>query len=251
MLEYDLPTPRPHARELQDRMVTFMRERVLPAEAEYLAYRRAAGPDGHVVPPVIEELKKQARAHELWNLFLPAASGLTQLEYAPIAELSGWSLDIAPEAINGQAPDTGNMELLHLLGSEQQKQEWLEPLLAGKIRSAFAMTEPDVASSDATNIATQIDRDGDDYVINGRKWWTSGAMDPRCAFFILMGKTDPSAPAHRQQTMVLVPRDTPGVTVVRDYPVLGHYDQRGHAEVLFSDVRVPAGLAGLQHRARC
>jgi acyl-CoA dehydrogenase len=239
VLEYDLPAPRPHARELQDRMVTFMRERVLPAEPEYLAYRRAAGPGGHVLPPVVEELKQQARAHGLWNLFLPAASGLTQLEYAPIAELSGWSLDIAPEAINCQAPDTGNMELLHLLGSEQQKQEWLEPLLAGKTRSGFAMTEPDVASSDATNIATQIDRDGDEYVINGRKWWTSGAMDPRCAFFIVMGKTDPAAPAHRQQTMVLVPRDTPGVTVVRDYPVLGHYDQHGHAEVVFSGVRVP------------
>jgi acyl-CoA dehydrogenase len=239
VLEYDLPAPRPQARELQDRMVAFMRERVLPGEAEYLAHRRAAGPGGHVVPPIIEELKKQAQAQGLWNLFLPSASGLTQLEYAPIAELSGWSLAIAPEAINGQAPDTGNMELLHLLGSEQQKREWLEPLLAGEIRSAFAMTEPDVASSDATNIATRIERHGDEYVINGRKWWTSGAMDPRCAFFILMGKTDPSAPTHRQQTMVLVPRGTPGVTVVRDYPVLGHYDQHGHAEVLFRDVRVP------------
>ena len=239
MFDYDLPGPSPRARELQDRMVTFMRERILPAEAEYLAHRRAAGPDGHVVPPVIEELKKQAQAQGLWNLFLPAESGLTQLEYAPIAELSGWSLDIAPEAINCAAPDTGNMELLHLLGSEQQKRAWLEPLLAGEIRSGFAMTEPDVASSDATNIATRIERDGDEYVIDGRKWWTSGAMDPRCALFILMGKTDPAAPTHRQQTMVLVPRDTPGVTVVRDYPVLGHHDQHGHAEVTFSGVRVP------------
>ena len=239
MFDYDLPAPSPRARELQDRMVTFMRERILPAEAEYLAHRRADGPDGHVVPPVIEELKKQAQAQGLWNLFLPAESGLTQLEYAPIAELSGWSLDIAPEAINCAAPDTGNMELLHLLGSEQQKRAWLEPLLAGEIRSGFAMTEPDVASSDATNIATRIERDGDEYVIDGRKWWTSGAMDPRCALFILMGKTDPSAPTHRQQTMVLVPRDTPGVTVVRDYPVLGHHDQHGHAEVTFSGVRVP------------
>ena len=230
MFDYDLPAPTARARELQDRMVTFMRERVLPAEGEYLAYRRAAGPDGHVVPPVVEELKKQAQAQGLWNLFLPAESGLTQLEYAPIAELSGWSLDIAPEAINCAAPDTGNMELLHLLGSEQQRREWLEPLLAGEIRSGFAMTEPDVASSDATNIATRIERDGGEYVIDGRKWWTSGAMDPRCAFFILMGKTDPSAPVHRQQSMVLVPRDTPGVTVVRDYPVLGHHDQHGHAE---------------------
>jgi acyl-CoA dehydrogenase len=239
VFDYDLPAPSPRARELQDRMVTFMRERVLPAEAEYLAHRRAAGPDGHFVPPVVEELEKQAQAQGLWNLFLPAESGLTQLEYAPIAELSGWSLDIAPEAINCAAPDTGNIELLHLLGSEQQKRAWLEPLLAGEIRSGFAMTEPDVASSDATNIATRIERDGDEYVIDGRKWWTSGAMDPRCAFFILMGKTDPFAPVHRQQTMVLVPRDTPGVTVVRDYPVLGHHDQHGHAEVTFSGVRVP------------
>ncbi|WP_369253117.1 acyl-CoA dehydrogenase family protein [Geodermatophilus amargosae] len=239
MFEYDLPAPSARARELHDRMLTFMREEVLPAETEYLAHRRAAGPDDHVVPPVVERLKERARAQGLWNLFLPAESGLTQLEYAPIAELSGWSLDIAPEAINGQAPDTGNMELLHLLGNEQQKQDWLEPLLAGEIRSAFAMTEPDVASSDATNIATRIERDGDEYVITGRKWWTSGAMDPRCAVFIVMGKTDPSAPTHRQQTMVLVPRDTPGVTVVRDHPVLGHHDQHGHAEVRFDGVRVP------------
>ena len=239
MLDHDLPAPSPRARDLHDRMLAFVRDRVLPAESEYLAQRRAAGPDGHEVPPVVEELKQRARAEGLWNLFLPSESGLTQLEYAPIAELSGWSLDLAPEAINCAAPDTGNMELLHLLGSEQQKREWLEPLLAGEIRSAFAMTEPDVASSDATNIATRIQRDGDEYVINGRKWWTSGAMDPRCAVFVLMGKTDPAAPAHRQQTMVLVPRDTPGITVVRDYPVLGHHDQHGHAEVLFSQVRVP------------
>jgi acyl-CoA dehydrogenase len=239
MLENDLPAPSPRARELHDRMVTFMREQVLPAEAEYRAHRRAAGPDGHEVPPVVERLKEQARALELWNLFLPAESGLTQLEYAPIAELSGWSLDLAPEAINGAAPDTGNMELLHLLGTDQQKQDWLEPLLDGRIRSAFAMTEPDVASSDATNISTRIERDGNEYVITGRKWWTSGAMDPRCALLIVMGKTDPSALPHRQQTMVLVPRDTPGVTIVRDHPVLGHHDQHGHAEILFEGVRVP------------
>jgi len=220
-------------------MLAFMRERVLPAEPEHLAHRKAAGPDDHTVPPVVEDLKRQARAEGLWNLFLPAESGLTQLEYAPIAELSGWSLDLAPEAINCQAPDTGNMELLHLLGSDQQRREWLEPLLAGEIRSAFAMTEPEVASSDATNIATRIERDGDQYVITGRKWWTSGAMDPRCAFLIVMGKTDPSAPAHRQQTMVLVPRETAGVTVVRDYPVLGHHDWHGHPEVRFAEVRVP------------
>ncbi|GAB3202141.1 acyl-CoA dehydrogenase [Geodermatophilus arenarius] len=239
MSDHELPAPSTRARELRDRMVTFMREEVLPAEPAYLAHRRAAGPDDHAVPPVVEELKRRARAQGLWNLFLPAESGLTQLEYAPIAELSGWSLDLAPEAINGAAPDTGNMELLHLLGTEQQKRDWLEPLLAGEIRSAFAMTEPDVASSDATNVATRIEREGDEYVITGRKWWTSGAMDPRCAFFVLMGKTDPSAPAHRQQTMVLVPRDTPGVTVVRDHPVLGHHDRHGHAEVSFEAVRVP------------
>ncbi|HEY0451276.1 acyl-CoA dehydrogenase family protein [Actinophytocola sp.] len=220
-------------------MVAFMRERVLPAESGYLAHRKAAGPDGHAVPPVVEELKKQAKADGLWNLFLPSESGLTQLEYAPIAELSGWSLDLAPEAINCQAPDTGNMELLHLLGSDQQKKDWLQPLLAGEIRSAFAMTEPEVASSDATNIATRIERQGDQYVINGRKWWTSGALDPRCAVFIVMGKTDPTAEPHRQQTMVLVPRDTPGITIVRDLPVFGQHDQHGHAEVVFDDVRVP------------
>jgi acyl-CoA dehydrogenase len=239
LLAYELPPPSERARELQERMHAFMRDRVLPAEGEYLAHRRAAGPDGHVLPPVVEKLKEQARAEGLWNLFLPAESGLTQLEYAPIAELSGWSLDIAPEAINGAAPDTGNMELLHLLGTDAQKEQWLAPLLAGQIRSGFAMTEPEVASSDATNIATRIERQDGDYIITGRKWWTSGALDPRCALFILMGKTDPSAPAHRQQTMVLVPRDTPGVTVVRDYPVLGHHDQHGHAEVRFDQARVP------------
>ncbi|MFW3168635.1 acyl-CoA dehydrogenase family protein [Geodermatophilus sp. CPCC 206100] len=239
MTEYALAAPSPRARELYDRMVAFLREEVLPAEAEYLAHRRAAGPEGHEVPPVVERLKGTARERELWNLFLPAESGLTQLEYAPIAELSGWSLDLAPEAINGAAPDTGNMELLHLLGTAEQKERWLAPLLAGEIRSAFAMTEPDVASSDATNIGTRIERDGDEYVVTGLKWWTSGAMDPRCALFIVMGKTDPSAAPHRQQSMVIVPRETPGVTVVRDLPVLGHHDQHGHALVRFDGVRVP------------
>ncbi len=241
LLDHPLPAPSDRARELHDRMVTFMRESVLPAEAEYLAHRRAAGPDGHDLPPVVERLKAEAQERELWNLFLPAESGLTQLEYAPIAELSGWSNDLAPEAINGQAPDTGNMELLHLLGTKEQQSTWLKPLLAGHIRSAFAMTEPEVASSDATNIATRIERDGDEYVLTGRKWWTSGAMDPRCAVLIVMGKTDPAAPPHRRQTMVIVPRDTPGVTVVRDLPVFGHHDQHGHAEVRFDGVRVPVG----------
>lgn len=240
MTPYALPAPSARARELQEKMVRFMREWVLPAEADYLAHRKTAGPDNHIVPPVVEALKKQARAEGLWNLFLTAESGLTQLEYAHIAELSGWSLDLAPEAINGQAPDSGNMELLHLLGTERQQRDWLKPLLAGEIRSAFAMTEPDVASSDARNIATRIHRDGDFYLVNGRKWWVSGAMDPRCAFFIVMGKTDHLAPAHRQQTLVIVARETPGVTIVCDHPVFGHHDQHGHAEVRFSDVRVPA-----------
>jgi acyl-CoA dehydrogenase len=234
-----LPPPSDRARELYDRMLGFMRERVLPAEADYRAYRAKAGPEDHSVPPVIEELKTEARRRELWNLFLPHVSGLTQLEYAPIAELSGWSLEIAPEAINCAAPDTGNMELLQLIGTPAQQQQWLEPLLAGTIRSGFAMTEPDVASSDATNITTRIERDGDEYVITGRKWWTSGALDPRCRLLIVMGKTDPDASPYRQQTMVLVPLDTQGVTIVRDLPVMGRHDRHGHAEVRFDGVRVP------------
>ena len=237
--DHSLPTRSARAAELHERMVRFMTERVLPAEESYAEHRRAAGPDGHDVPPVIEDLKAAAREQGLWNLFLPSESGLTQLEYAPIAELSGWSLEIAPEALNCAAPDTGNMELLHLLGTEEQQETWLRPLLNGEIRSAFAMTEPEVASSDATNIETRIERDGDEYVVNGRKWWTSGAMDPRCAVLIVMGKTDPAAASHRQQSMVIVPRDTAGVTVVRDLPVFGHHDQHGHAEVRFDDVRVP------------
>ena len=234
-----LPPPSARATQLYDGMREFMRERVLPGEADYTAYRRKMGPEDHSVPPVVEELKEEARRRGLWNLFLPSESGLTQLEYAPIAELTGWSLELAPEVVNCAAPDTGNMELLHLLGTPEQKQEWLEPLLAGTIRSAFAMTEPDVASSDATNIATRIERDGDDYVITGRKWWTSGALDPRCRILVVMGKTDPAAQPHRQQSMVLVPMGTPGVTVVRDLPVLGRHDQHGHAELRFDGVRVP------------
>ncbi len=234
-----LPAPSARAVELHERMVAFMRDHVLPAEATYEEQRVAAGPESHDVPPVIEELKQAARAEELWNLFLPSASGLSQLEYAPIAELSGWSLELAPEAINCAAPDTGNMELLHLLGTPEQQQRWLEPLLAGEIRSAFSMTEPRVASSDATNIETEIRRDGDEYVVNGRKWWSSGAMDPRCQVLIVMGKTDPEAATHRQQSMVIVPRETPGVRMVRDLPVFGRHDQHGHAEVVYDDVRVP------------
>jgi acyl-CoA dehydrogenase len=233
------PPPSARAVELHEALVAFIRDRVLPAEHSYEEYRRNAGPDDHTVPPVVEELKAEARSLGLWNLFLPAELGLTQLEYAPLAELSGWSNDIAPEAINCQAPDTGNMELLHLLGTEEQKRDWLQPLLDGRIRSAFAMTEPEVASSDATNIATRIERDGDEYVVNGRKWWASGAADARCALLVVMGKSDPAAPTHRQQTMVLVPMDTPGIRNLRSPPVFGRQDQHGHNEIVLEDVRVP------------
>jgi len=226
------------AEELCARMWDFMREEVFPAEPEYHRWR--AEHDPHALPPVVERLKRSAQRRGLWNLFLPEISGLSNLDYAPIAEISGWSPVIAPEAINCQAPDTGNMEILYRFGTEEQKKRWLEPLLAGEIRSAFAMTEPDVASSDATNITAQIVRDGDEYVINGRKWWTSGALDERCQVFIVMGKTDPGAEPHRQQSMILVPRDTPGVTIVRDLPIFGYHDQHGHAEILFQNVRVPA-----------
>lgn len=202
--------PSDRARELRSELVDFMHTHVFPAEHEYEAYRQAAGPDDHVVPPVVEDLKAEARSRGLWNLFLPAESGIGQLDYAGLAEITGWSLHLAPEATNGQAPDTGNMELLHLFGTDEQKSRWLAPLLEGSIRSAFSMTEVAVASSDATNIETRIDRDGDEYVINGRKWWTSGAADPRCALLIVMGKTDVDAAPHRQQSMVLVPTSTPG-----------------------------------------
>jgi acyl-CoA dehydrogenase len=234
------PEPSAQAVQLYDALVDFMREEVFPAEESYDAYRAEVGPEDHTVPPVIEELKVKARERGLWNLFLPSESGLTQLEYAPIAELSGWSNELAPEAMNCQAPDTGNMELLHLIGTEEQQALWLTPLLDGEIRSAFCMTEPAVASSDATNIATRIVRDGDEYVITGTKWWSSGAADPRCKLLIVMGKTDPSAATHRQQSMVLVPADTPGVSIKRSFPVFGRHDQHGHCIVEFDEVRVPA-----------
>jgi len=223
------------------RMRAFLDERILPAEAGYEAFRaeRRGTPQEWDLPPVVQELKAEARTRGLWNLFLPDVSGLSNLDYAPVAEVSGWSPVIAPEAINCQAPDTGNMETLHLFGTPEQKQQWLQPLLDGEIRSAFAMTEPDVASSDATNVATRIVRDGDDYVINGRKWWISGAADTRCAVFIVMGKTDLEAATHRQQSMVLVPRDTPGLTIRRHLPVFGYQDQHGHSEIELTDVRVP------------
>jgi acyl-CoA dehydrogenase len=224
--------------DMVDAMWQFMHERVFPAESVWKAQLAELGP--HATPPVLEDLKRDARHRGLWNLFLPSVSGLSNLEYAPVAEVTGWSPVIAPEAINCQAPDTGNMELLHMFGTAEQKARWLEPLLAGSLRSAYAMTEPQVASSDATNIETSIVRDGSSYVVNGRKWWITGVADERCRVFIVMGKTDPAAAPHRQQSMVIVPRDTPGVEVVRDLPIFGYQDQHGHCEINFSDVRVPA-----------
>ncbi len=228
------------AEDYRGRLQDFLDTRVLPAEEAYEEYRREKGRDDHTLPPVVEELKAEARSRGLWNLFLPDVSGLTNLEYATLAEITGWSTHIAPEAINCDAPNTGNMEVLHMFGTDEQKSQWLHPLMEGEIRSAFAMTEPDVASSDATNIQTRIERDGDEYVINGRKWWTTGINDPRCKIMILMGKTDPDAPTYGQQSMILVPTDTPGVEVVRALPVFGYQDQHGHGEVRFTDVRVPA-----------
>src|SRR5450759_1214989 len=236
--------PSPKVEEVCARMWGFMREEVFPAEKEYELWR--ANNDPHACPPVLERLKASAKKRDLWNLFLPEISGLSNLEYAAVAEISGWSPVIAPEAINCAAPDTGNMETLHLFGTPEQKAQWLEPLFSGDIRSAFAMTEPDVASSDATNITTQIVRDGDDYVINGRKWWISGAADERCQVFIVMGKTDPTAQTHRQQSMILVPRDAPGLVIERHLPIFGYQDQHGHSEIVYRDVRVPSSnrLAG-------
>jgi len=228
----------PAAQDACDRMRDFMGERVLPAEPVYARWRAEHGE--HDYPPVIEELKAEARRRGLWNLFLPSLSGLSNVDYASVAEISGWSPVIAPEAINCQAPDTGNMETLHMFGTPEQKKQWLEPLLDGTARSAFAMTEPGVASSDATNITTRITRDGDHYVINGRKWWISGAADERCQVFIVIGKTAPDAPAHRQQSMVLVPRDAAGLTIARHLPIFGYQDQHGHSELIFDNVRVPA-----------
>jgi acyl-CoA dehydrogenase len=234
------------AEDVCGRMWDFMREQVFPAEPVYEAWRRQRGSDDHGTPPVLEELKAEARTRGLWNLFSAELGGLSTVEYASVAEISGWSPVIAPEVTNCGAPDTGNMETLMLFGTPEQKEQWLTPLLEGEIRSAFAMTEPEVASSDARNIRTSIVRDGDDYVINGRKWWITGVADERCRIFIVMGKTDPEGPAHRQQSMVLVPRDTPGVEVVRHLPVFGYQDQHGHSELRFTDVRVPAAnlLAG-------
>jgi acyl-CoA dehydrogenase len=233
--------------ELRERLLAFMDESVYPAERVYHEQLLAAG-DPHSHPPIMEELKERARELGLWNLFLPhrddesGVPGLSNTDYAPLAEIMGRS-HIAPEACNCAAPDTGNMEVLTLFGTPEQKDRWLRPLLEGEIRSAFAMTEPAVASSDATNIELRIERDGDDYVLNGHKWWISGAMRERCTILIVMGKTDNSdPPAHRfqQQSMILVPKATPGVRILRNLPVFGYIDQEGHAEIVFEDVRVPA-----------
>ncbi len=238
MVDFELS---PKAAQYLDRLAEFMDAEVYPAEpvyAEQTAQSASAGTP-HEPPPIIEHLKTQARERGLWNLFLPDESGLSVTDYAPLAEMSGRSPHLAPEALNCSAPDTGNMEVLHMFGTPEQKRQWLEPLMAGHIRSGFAMTEPGVASSDATNIETRIAADGDEYVITGRKWWTTGAMDPRCQVLILMGKTDPQAPTHQQQSMVLVPINAAGVRVQRNLTVFGYTEQQGHAEIVFSDVRVP------------
>jgi acyl-CoA dehydrogenase len=231
----------PTASRLRDELVSFMDENVYPAEPVFREQLEASG-DPHFHPPVMEQLKVEASKRGLWNLFLPHKTqwteGLSNLDYAPLAEIMGRS-PIASEACNCSAPDTGNMEILTMFGTAEQQEQWLHPLLEGEIRSAFAMTEPAVASSDATNIETRIETDGDDYVINGRKWWISGAADPRCRILIVMGKTDSSGPPHRQQSMVLVPIDTPGITNVRALPVFGYQDREGHCELVFDSVRVP------------
>jgi acyl-CoA dehydrogenase len=234
----------PTTTEMRERLLAFMDDCVYPAEP--LFREQVEHSDNRwATPPVIEDLKLEARARGLWNLFLPAAHehspGLTNLQYAPLAEVTGRSVWIAPEAINCSAPDTGNMELLSLFGTDEQKARWLEPLLEGTLRSAFSMTEPEVASSDATNIETKIERDGDEYVVNGRKWWTSGAMSPRCELLIVLGVTDPDGERHRRQSMILVPKDAPGVEVRRSTSVFGYDDgpHGGHAEILYDNVRVP------------
>ena len=233
----------PKATEYAAKLQAFMDKEVFPAEATYHRQREEFFTAGtpHKLPPIIEELKKKARAQGLWNLFLPHLDhGLNVTDYATLAEITGWSPEIAPEAINCAAPDTGNMELLDMFGTVEQRKQWLEPLLNGEIRSGFAMTEPDVASSDARNIRTSIKKDGDNYIINGTKWWTTGAMDERCKILIVMGKTNPDADDHHQQSMILVPIDTPGVNVKRNLSVLGYVDQHGHAEISFTNVKVPA-----------
>jgi acyl-CoA dehydrogenase len=233
--------PSDRCKEYQEKLLAFMHLDIYPNEAAVEEERRASG-DPHHHPDLMEDLKARARKAGLWNLFHPHKEwgpGLTNSEYAPLAEIMGRS-PIASEACNCSAPDTGNMEVLTMFGTPEQQDLWLRPLLEGEIRSAFAMTEPDVASSDATNISLRIDRDGDSYVLNGRKWWISGAMHPHCRIFIVMGKSDPDAPPHRQQSQILVPMDTPGLTIVRALPVFGYMDPEGHVELRFDNVRVPA-----------
>src|SRR3954463_1533778 len=231
--------------ELRERLLAVMDERVYPAE-ERFRHEVEHGADPWATPPVVSELKLEARARGLWNLFLPPVHehgpGLTNLQYAPLAEITGHNPWLAPEALNCSAPDTGNMELLSRFGTDEQKTRWLEPPLDGQIRSAFSMTEPAVGSSDARNISLTITREGDEYVINGRKWWTSGAMSPRCELLIVMGVTDPDAERHRRQSMILVPRDTPGVEIQRSTSLFGYADgpHGGHAEIVYDNVRVPA-----------
>jgi acyl-CoA dehydrogenase len=233
--------PSERCSEFKERLSAFMDEHIYPAEEVYAEQMRESG-DPHHQPAVMEELKSLARERGLWNMFLPDeehGAGLSNADYAPLAELLGHS-PIASEACNCSAPDTGNMEVLHEFGSEEQKERWLRPLLDGEIRSAFAMTEPEVASSDARNIQLRIERDGEEYVLNGRKWWTTNVMHPNCRIMIVMGKTDPDGPTYKQQSQILVPLDTPGVTVLRSLPVFGYEDQDGHGEVDFENVRVPA-----------
>ncbi|WP_227397002.1 acyl-CoA dehydrogenase [Jeotgalibacillus aurantiacus] len=230
--------------DLEKRLTAFMEEHVYPNEAVYERQVSEGNSRWDTVPPIMEELKEKAKAEGLWNLFLPESeygAGLSNVEYAPLCEIMGRSM-IGPEVFNCNAPDTGNMEVLVRYGTDEQKEKWLKPLLAGEIRSCFSMTEPDVASSDATNIEARIERDGDEYVINGRKWWSSGAGDPRCKIGIVMGKTDPEAGRYEQQSMILVPLDTPGVTIERMLPVFGYdHAPHGHGEITFDHVRVPAG----------
>ncbi|NMN98340.1 acyl-CoA dehydrogenase family protein [Antrihabitans stalactiti] len=232
-------------KEYREELLTFMDEHIYPAEGVYAAQMAESGnPNFH--PPILEELKTEARKRGLWNLFHPhqdeawGSPGLSNLDYAPLAEIMGRSPVLAPEACNCNAPDTGNMEVLQLFGTEEHKEKWLKPLLAGEIASAFCMTEPAVASSDATNVQLAMVRDGDEYVLNGRKWFASNALHANCKVLIVMGKTDFEAPTHRQQSMMVVPIDTPGVTILRGVPVFGYMDREGHAEIDFQDVRVPA-----------
>jgi acyl-CoA dehydrogenase len=233
--------PSKRCTEFKERLSAFLDEHIHPAEAVYERQLRESG-DPHHQPAIMEELKVHAREAGLWNMFLPDeeyGAGLSNSDYAPLAEMLGRS-PIASEACNCSAPDTGNMEVLHQFGTPEQKDRWLRPLLDGEIRSAFAMTEPEVASSDARNIQMRIERDGEDYVLNGLKWWTSNALHPHCRIMIVMGKTDPDGPTYKQQSQILVPIDTPGVRIVRGLPVFGYQDQEGHAEVEFTGVRVPA-----------